>query len=363
MNMTARSRKNRIISLICTAALLTGCGGGQAADSSSSGALSETAFEIVLPDNQDLKTDYTSCDSFPDVPGERVAFVAQDSDLDYWKAVREGAEQAVREINALKGYEGDDEVTLTFEGGQDSTDVESQINQIDAILAENPTALCLSAIDVASCQPQLEAARDNGIPVVSFDSSVDSPLITSDISTDNDAASHTAAKQLFEQIGGAGEIALMSHTATSQTSIERISGFLWELSDYPKVSVAANLVQNATEDTETMLNAALEIHPELKGIFCTNEQTANEVLDALEKLERTDLTVVGFDAGETQRKALEEGREYGLICQNPRAMGYISVTAALRAAAGEQVDRHIDTGYRWIDRDGLELEENRAFLY
>ena len=51
---------------------------------------------------------------------------------------------------------------------QDELDVESQINTIDAVLAENPTVLCLSAIDMESCGAQLEEAMGNEIPVVIF---------------------------------------------------------------------------------------------------------------------------------------------------------------------------------------------------
>ena len=66
----------------------------------------------------------------------------------------------------------DDQITMTFEGPDNEEDVETQINTIDAVIAENPDVLCISASDMDSCEAQLEAAKENGIPVIAFDSNV-----------------------------------------------------------------------------------------------------------------------------------------------------------------------------------------------
>ena len=107
----------------------------------------------------------------------------------------------------------------------------------------------------------------------------------------------------------------------------------------------------------------LEAHPHLKGIFCTNESMTEKMLDIALDLERDDLKIVGFDAGEKQIKAIADGSEYGTVCQNPFGMGYASVVAALRAAAHQTVDAYIDPGYQWIDKSNMELEENQKYLY
>ena len=320
-------------------------------------------YSISVPEGQSLLRDYTNVSEVPGIPGARIAIVAKEMDLDYWEAVREGAEQAVNEMNEKYGYEGEDAVVLTMEGSDNGSDVEAQINQIDTVLAENPTALCISAVDVESCKPQLEAAVDNKIPVIALESGVESPLLAATCETDNEEAAREAVQKLCAAIDDSGEIALVTHTAAAKTAKDRMHGFLWELSLHPDVKVAANLVQNDTDSIETMVSTAIELHPDLKGVFCTNEQTAAETLKTLKKLDRTDLTVVGFDAGEVQREAIADGSEYGLICQNPRGMGYVSVIAAMFAASGEQVDRHIDTGYCWIDQNNLNAEESKVFLY
>ena len=42
------------------------------------------------------------------------------------------------------------------------------------VLTENPVVVCLSAVDMSSCEAQLEAAQEDGIPVVMLDSGVKS---------------------------------------------------------------------------------------------------------------------------------------------------------------------------------------------
>lgn len=49
---------------------------------------------------------------------------------------------------------------MTFEGPDNEEDVETQINTIDAVIAENPDVLCISASDMDSCEAQLEAAKE-----------------------------------------------------------------------------------------------------------------------------------------------------------------------------------------------------------
>ncbi len=120
-------------------------------------------------------------------------------------------EDAVKDINTAYDFSSDDAVTMTFEGPSDEQDVETQINTLDAVIAENPTVLCMSASDIESCQAQLEAASENGIPVVVFDSNVnEDELVAAFRGTDNTYVGKLAAEKLADAIGGSGKIAVFS---------------------------------------------------------------------------------------------------------------------------------------------------------
>ena len=108
--------------------------------------------------------------SVPVQAGSRVAAVSKNVNGEFWDLIRQGMEDAVEDINTAYGFEGDDVLTMTFEGPNDELKVEEQVNTLDAVIAENPTVLCLSASDMDSLQAQLESAAENGIPVIVFDS-------------------------------------------------------------------------------------------------------------------------------------------------------------------------------------------------
>lgn len=319
---------------------------------------------ISLPEDQDLAVDYTDVRGIQAEAGSSLAVVVKGLDSAYWKAVKEGASTAIDDLNEYLGYSGSDKVQMTFEGTSDDTDVDTQINTIDAVLSENPMALCLAAIDMNSCQAQLESARESEIPVIILDSGVKSDLATCSCQTDNESAGGQAAQKLCQAIGDSGEIAIVAHMKSSQTSADRVAGFRQELTqNHSQVSVAETIYENEDETIAEALSYLLEAYPGLDGIFCTNETMAEEVLDALSDMDREDIQLVGFDAGKKQINAIQEGREYGTVCQNPYGMGYASVIAAFRAAAGQTVDSYIDSGYQWIDQTNINLEENQKYLY
>lgn len=330
---------------------------------SSAGSQGHGSYEITLPGDDSVTSAYTSVGDLNVEPGATVAIVAKELNLEYWKAVKDGAQQAVDEINEENGFEKDERVTLTFDGTKDSTDVDGQINAIDSVLSENPTALCIAAIDMDSCKTQLEAAKENSIPVITLDSGIESDLVTANCTTDNVAAGREAMNNMCQSISDVGKIAIVTHAQSQKSAVERNQGFAEEITNHPKVEVAARLEENDEESVETMLKATLEVTPELDGVICTNEGTTEQVLKALSKFGRSDIRVVGFDLGKAQVSAIREGREYGTVAENPRGMGYAAVVAALRAASGETVEKQIDTGYRWIDKDTIDLKQNEAYLY
>ena len=85
-------------------------------------------------------------------PGARVAVVSKSTSGEFWSLVKKGMEQAVSDVNEAYGFGKDEQVSMTFEGSSDEKDVETQVNTLDAVIAENPDVVCVSASDMDSCQ-------------------------------------------------------------------------------------------------------------------------------------------------------------------------------------------------------------------
>ena len=324
--------------------------------------MTEDLTMSVLKD-QAGTVDYTSLEELTPEAGSRIAVVLKSTRDEFWTTVRDGIEDAVKALNEKMGYTGVDQIMVSFEGPTDDSDVEKQIDLIDTVLSENPTILCIAAIDRQSCEAQLEMAAENDIPVVMLDSGVESGPISALCATDNYAAGTEAAKKMAEAIGDEGQIAVMTHTESTQTSQDREKGFTDEISkNHPNIEIVNISHENDDFTMEKMADAVFTLYPEVEGYFCTNEDASGAVLDALDAAGK-EITVIGFDSGEQQQNAVKNGTELGFFAQNPYGMGYAAVIAGVRADQNLEVDTFINTSYQWIDSSNLENEEYSSYLY
>ena len=307
--------------------------------------------------------DYTSLEEINLEAGSHIAVVVKSTKNGFWTSVKRGMDEAVADLNEKLGYKGDDKIKLTFEGPSDETDVEDQINIIDAVLGENPDVLCLSAIDMDSCQAQLEAAEENGIPVIVLDSGVKTGNVNATCVVDNYQAGVQAAVKLADTIGGSGKIAVMTHVESAQNCQEREQGFTETIAEkYPDIEIVNISHQNEETSVSEMAESVLKLFPDVKGYFCTNENVSGDVLDAISASGK-EVAVVGIDAGKKQKDAIKSGKEVGVLVQNAYGMGYATVVAAARAALGLENDESINPGMEWIDSENISDERYANYLY
>ena len=273
----------------------------------------------------------------------------------FWQAVKLGSEQAAADYN----------VDITFEGPATEAEVDKQIEMLQAALAKNPAAICLAALDTQAAIPLLEEAQAKGIPVVGFDSGVDSDIPVATASTDNIAAAALAADKMAELIGGEGQVAVLVHDQTSRTGIDRRDGFLNRMAEaYPNIEIV-NVDYGAGDHLKStdLAKAVMQANPDLKGYFGANEGSIIGVLNAATELGKEGLVIIGYDSGAQQIQAIRDGLQAGAITQNPIGIGYKCVEAAVKAINGESVDKVIDTGFYWYDATNIDSDEIKAVLY
>lgn len=277
--------------------------------------------------------------SIPIQAGARIAVVSKSTNGEFWDLIRSGMEQAVSDVNEAYGFRKDDKITMTFEGPSDEQMVEEQINTIDAVISENPDVLCLSVGDMDSCQAQLESARENGIPVIVFDSNVtDTKLVTAFRGTDNLQVGRMAAYRLGRAIGKMGNVAIFSAQEKTESSQNRVSGFLEFISNYSDIKVVQVIYQDQVEDMENAMQEVLEKYPGLDGVFCTNADVADMYLNMEKNEDNGKIAMVGVDCTTRQQEAIKNGEEIGVVSQDPTTMGYQTIWTALCATVEEEED-------------------------
>ena len=273
----------------------------------------------------------------------------------FWQAVKAGADKAAAEYN----------VTVTFEGPDTEAQVDRQIDMLAAALAKKPAAIGFAALDSQAAIPLLKQAQSDEIPVIAFDSGVDSDIPVATAATDNLAAAALAADKMAELIGGSGKVALVVHDQTSRTGIDRRDGFVDRMkAAHPQVEIV-DIQYGAGDQLQSteIAKAILTANPDLKGMFGANEGSAIGVLNAVAEMNRPEVVVIGYDSGVQQKEAIRSGKMAGAITQNPVGIGYETVKAAVAAARGEAVPKTIDTGFYWFDKSNIDDPTIAAVLY
>ncbi len=272
----------------------------------------------------------------------------------FWQAVKAGADQAGKDLN----------VKVTFEGPETEAMVDKQIDMLSAALSKKPNAIGFAALDSKAAIPLLKKAQAAKIPVIAFDSGVDSDIPLSTATTDNVAASALAADKMAELIGGEGDVAVIVHDQTSRTGIDRRDGFLNQMKNkYPKIKVVS--VQYGQGDqlkSTEIAKTVLQANPNLKGYFGANEGSIIGVLNAAKEMKRK-VVIIGYDSGKQQKAAIADGSQAGAITQNPVGIGYKTVEAAVKALKGEKLEKVIDTGFMWYDKNNMNDPKITAVLY
>jgi ribose transport system substrate-binding protein len=286
----------------------------------------------------------------------RIAVVPKGTIHEFWLTVKAGAEKAGEETGAQ----------IIWKGPSRETDIEGQIAILEGFITGRVDAIVMAACDSKALIPTVRKATEAGIPVVTIDSGIDDDkLPVSFVATDNVEGARKAARELARLIGYSGKVGLIPFVPGAATSIMREQGFREEIRKFPKiilgpVDYSQSQVDVAMRVTENMLTG----HKDLKGIFAANESSAMGAVQALETRGLAGkVKLVAFDAADSEIEALKRGTIQALIVQNPFAMGYLGVKAAVDKLNGKPVKKRIDTGVTVVTKENMNNPEIQKILY
>jgi ribose transport system substrate-binding protein len=284
-----------------------------------------------------------------------IAIVSKGFQHQFWQAVKQGAEEEADKQGAR----------VTFVGPPTEADVEEQINMLTNDIAKSPQALGFAALDSKAADPLLQQAKSQNIPVIAFDSGVDSDVPVTTVATDNKAAAAEAAKHMAELVGGKGKVAMVVHDQTSKSGTDRRDGFMdWMKENAPGITVLAPQYGGGDQaESANITKSIISSNPDLTGIYASNEGSAIGAIKGVEESGKSGIQLVGFDSGKAQIDAIKDGSMAGAVTQDPINMGRELVKAAMKAINGEEQPKNVDTGYYWYDKTNVEDAKIKAVLY
>ena len=284
-----------------------------------------------------------------------VGVVPKGANHIFWQTVHAGAIKASQEF----GFEVEwNAPTLEIDSSRQIEIVESMVNRRLAGIA-------LAPVDRQALVGVVERAAQAGIPVVIFDSGIDTAKRISYVATNNVEGGRMAARRLGQVLGGKGKVGIIGFMPGSGATMEREEGFQDEMKKlYPGVELLG--VQFGMADRAKAMAATenvLTAHPDLAGLFADNESSSSGAVQALKSRNARQVTMVAFDASEQLVADLRGGAIDSIVVQNPFRMGYESARMIGLKLRGETPAAHIDSGAALITREDLAKADVQALLF
>lgn len=261
--------------------------------------------------------------------GLSIAMLPKSVNNPYFEASSEGAETAVGDL------EGEYEYT-----GPSDTAASAQVSYINTLSQQAADVILLSANDPNALCASLEQARAAGTSVVTFDSDVDPSCRDAFVSqVDGAEVGRTLIEMMSEQIGGEGQIAILSATAnaTNQNAwIEVIEDELANNPDYANIELVT-VAYGDDEDEKSFqeTQGLLQANPELKGIISPTTVGIAAAARYLQGSEyKGQVALTGLGTPNQMRDFVKDETVTEFALWDPTALGELAAYAGAAVASG-----------------------------
>ena len=265
-----------------------------------------------------------------------VTFLPKNLGNPYFDTSDAGGKKAVEEFGGTY-----DEV------GPDTAGPDAQVSFIDTAAAQGVNALVVSADDPTAACDSLNAARDAGTKVVTFDSDTDPECRDLFI---NQATAEGIAKvevdMIADQIGDSGQIAILSAAANATNQNAWIKLMEQDLAaNHPNIDLVDTVYGDDDDQTSFDKTAALLAdHPDLKGII---SPTTVGIAAAARYLSTSDfkgkVALTGLGTPNQMRDYVKDGTVKEFALWNPEDLGYLAAYAAEALVNGDITGAKGDT--------------------
>jgi ribose transport system substrate-binding protein len=271
----------------------------------------------------------------------------------FWQSVHAGA---VKSAWANK-------VDIVWDGPASETDIAGEMKIVETMINRQVDALALAPSDSSAFKIVLDRAAKARIPVIIFDSGIDSDKYATFVATDNHAGGALGADRMGRILGGKGKIVMIKTTPGGASTTAREDGFREELkAKFPGIQILderfgmASIAQSLTV-AENMLTA----YPDLNGIFASNESGTEGASQAV-KARGGRMKLVGFDSSPRLLEQLRAGVIDSLVIQDPFRMGETAVEQAIKVIKGVKTPKQMLLPPRLVNIDNLNNPEIQTQL-
>ena len=225
----------------------------------------------------------------PDGSPITISWIGKTLNNPWWIST---ADFAMREAESLG-------INMSIALPQEEVDLERQVAMVEAAIEQGVCAIIISPVSSEGIIPVIQRARDAGIIIVNFDTRIADPnMYDAFLGGDDVLGAYKAGRFIAAQMGGVGEVGIITGLMAQSTGIDRREGFMRAMAEYPGITVVAEASAEwrsdlAADATTNMLMA----NPNIGGIFASNDQMAMGMVSAVQVSDRdiNDIILVGYD--------------------------------------------------------------------
>ncbi|MBU2415252.1 MAG: substrate-binding domain-containing protein [Gammaproteobacteria bacterium] len=214
-------------------------------------------------------------------------------------------------------------------------DLAKQINDIEDCITKNVDAIVISPVDSKGIRGPLKKAERANIPVITVDIGAENSKIVSHIATDNYGGGVVAGKLAVKQLGGKGQVVMLSYPGISSVEA-RLQGFRDAVADTDIKIVAVQPGKTREESMTSTINM-LQANPDTDLIFAFGDDMMIGAGLAVTK-QKSKAVVIGFDGMPEGIKAVDENDHIiGVVKQDADAMGKTAMKVVADYLNGKEV--------------------------
>ena len=268
----------------------------------------------------------------------RVALVLKTLNSPFFIDMQKGALAAAEKLG----------IDLVVQAAEREVDVEKQMQIVENLVQTGIKALLITPSGSREIVAVLAKVNAAGIPIVIVDTRLDAAAATAAgvttaafIGSDNYEGGKSAGAVLLELSGGKAKVALIEGIPGHDTGDQRLRGFRDATKDAPGIKIVASQTANWERDQGfTVFQNMLQAHPEIDSVFACNDMMALGAVEAIAAAGKTGkIRVIGFDAVDDARKAIESGAMAASVAQSPADMGRLAVESASKLIKGEPISK------------------------
>jgi ribose transport system substrate-binding protein len=274
----------------------------------------------------------------PPAPAKpRIALVLKTLNSPFFIDMQTGAKKAADGLG----------LDLVVQAAEREVDVEKQMQIVENLIQTGIKVLLITPSGSREIIPVLAKANAANIPIVIVDTRIDAAAATaasvktaSFIGSDNYEGGRAAGSELILATDGKAKVGILEGIPGHDTGDSRLRGFKDATKDTPGIKILASQTANWERDQGfTVFQNMLQAHPDIDALFACNDMMALGALEAIAAAGKTGkIRVIGFDAVDDARKAIQGGTMIASVAQFPGEMGRLAVESAAKLIKGEAVE-------------------------